>query len=536
MARTRLPFLTIVMAVVFGLLQAVPARAAEQTEIEILVVKANFALKEENYEKALEFSNKALEGRPQNADAMGIKGRALFELGQTEQALEVFRALEKRNPADQSWRVPYGMTLLKLNKPGEAVKQLEKAVEAEPQNGMAWYNLGYARYLQGRHEKAVPAFKKAVEFGANPHEANYYLGRSYYELARYGEARQHFAKAVEVEPEGKLAGQSRRGLQLIDEAGPAAAAVSSADDKAWRARARLGFAFDSNVTITPADSTPITGDEKDVRTELSLSASYSHDLDDSSYVGVGYAGLFNFQHGAGDANSDFTLFNNDVRAFAGTSSGKLSSRAMVDYVVTTLGNIHGEDAPGRFQHQLFIQQLVGTLEGYQRLDESWAVGLFAQYARDWFEDIGPISASVRDGNNFQGGVRLLWSEQSDARRMSYGVLTLSGYARVNDQEDQGFSYAGPRLVASALMPLNMITENLYFEPSLFYALEIRYDDPNNDDRVDSRMFATLRLLYDLTDTWGVDLYYRAEGLVSNADANDPSYHRHVASLGVFGEF
>lgn len=75
----------------------------------------------------------------------------------------------------------------------------QRAVDYDPANGSAWFNLGSALDHLGQVEAAVPAYERAVELEPRPRHYNS-LGEAYDALERDDEAIAAYQKAVELAP------------------------------------------------------------------------------------------------------------------------------------------------------------------------------------------------------------------------------------------------------------------------------------------------------------------------------------------------
>ncbi len=73
-------------------------------------------------------------------------------------------ALEQ-NPGDGRARYYLGNLLRSRDRTGEALASWEKAVESDPDNAVAWRNIGQARMAGGELDKAESAYRKAVAAG-----------------------------------------------------------------------------------------------------------------------------------------------------------------------------------------------------------------------------------------------------------------------------------------------------------------------------------------------------------------------------------
>jgi Flp pilus assembly protein TadD len=82
----------------------------------------------------------------------------------------------------------------------EAETAFRKAIELDPSDANACYNLGILLKDQKRYAEAEAAFRKAIELGPSDAKARYNLGVLLEDLKRYGEAEAAFRKAIELDP------------------------------------------------------------------------------------------------------------------------------------------------------------------------------------------------------------------------------------------------------------------------------------------------------------------------------------------------
>ena len=74
----------------------------------------------------------------------------------------------------------------------ESIKDFEKAIEIDPKNSLAYYNLGTIFSEQEKYEKALEIFNKAIKLDSN--NPYYFLNRGYakFHLGKYEEAIKDF--------------------------------------------------------------------------------------------------------------------------------------------------------------------------------------------------------------------------------------------------------------------------------------------------------------------------------------------------------
>ena len=86
----------------------------------------------------------------------------------------------------------------------EALEMIEKAVEAQPQDGYIVDSLGWAFYKLGRIDEAVQTLEQAVLLRPNDAEINDHLGDAYWKAGRKLEARFQWNVAASVDEVGNV--------------------------------------------------------------------------------------------------------------------------------------------------------------------------------------------------------------------------------------------------------------------------------------------------------------------------------------------
>jgi tetratricopeptide (TPR) repeat protein len=94
-------------------------------------------------------------------------------------------------------------------------EKLEQAVEIDPTYARAWSQLGFTRYKRRNYEGAEEALEKAVDLGYDNVDTYTALGLVLYYLARCEEAMPFFNQALAVDPENNGA---LEGIRLCLEA------------------------------------------------------------------------------------------------------------------------------------------------------------------------------------------------------------------------------------------------------------------------------------------------------------------------------
>jgi hypothetical protein len=105
---------------------------------------------------------------------------------------------------------------------------------------------GQVAYNDGRYDEARQLFEQAVDADPRDATANYDLGLAFLALTRWDEAARSFEAALAVRPDME---EAQRALALAHERGRAP--VTAAETKRWEMHAATGVGYDTNVKVAP---------------------------------------------------------------------------------------------------------------------------------------------------------------------------------------------------------------------------------------------------------------------------------------------
>lgn len=183
--------------------------------------KAYIALGE--YDKAIQDFNEVIKQYPDTSyDAYYNLGCAYSDLGQYEKAIDNFTMAVKIYSDYSYVYYPRGNAYYELKQYDQAIKDYEKFLELRfydeesykkimdafnkviahnPNDEIAYLNVGKAHLYSKQYEQAIQALNKAIELNPNDKEAYYYLGKTYLESEQYEVAIEAFNKAIEIDSE-----------------------------------------------------------------------------------------------------------------------------------------------------------------------------------------------------------------------------------------------------------------------------------------------------------------------------------------------
>jgi choline-sulfatase len=124
-------------------------------------------------------------------------GEAAAREQKWEQASAQFQRCLQLNPNFDQAMTGLARALIYLGKTGEARQWLQRALEFNPQNYRAWYQLGL---IEAKTDKnaAIEDYKRAVSIQGNFAPLRRDLGLLYFQQRNYVEAAEHLAKAAEL--------------------------------------------------------------------------------------------------------------------------------------------------------------------------------------------------------------------------------------------------------------------------------------------------------------------------------------------------
>ncbi|MCA1615658.1 MAG: tetratricopeptide repeat protein [Acidobacteria bacterium] len=116
--------------------------------------------------------------------------------GHAENAIPAMRLAIERDPANEDYRLRYGLLLTDTRAPKAAVIRLREALKEFPRSSRLWFALGVAHFTDRQLVDAAEAFGRAVEFDPKFAPALAYLGITLAEQGQFTEAVPFYERAV----------------------------------------------------------------------------------------------------------------------------------------------------------------------------------------------------------------------------------------------------------------------------------------------------------------------------------------------------
>jgi tetratricopeptide (TPR) repeat protein len=164
------------------------------------------------HHEAIASYTRALQIKPDYAEAHGNLGNALLDLGEHAQAIASYtKALQiKSDFAEAHYNL--GNTLKALERHEEAIASYTRAVQIKPNHTGAHSNLGNSLRALGKHEAAIASYTTALMIKPDFAEAHSNLGHTLVDLGRHEEAVASYTAALRIKPDFA---EARRSLGML---------------------------------------------------------------------------------------------------------------------------------------------------------------------------------------------------------------------------------------------------------------------------------------------------------------------------------
>ena len=166
-------------------------------------------------QEALDSLDKALQLKPDFAEAYNNRGNTLQKLGRSNDALDSYDKALQINPRYTEAHNNQGLALHELGRMQEALDSFDKALQLKPDFAEAYNNRGLALRELGQLEKSLDSFDNALQFDPQCVNTCYNRGNVLRKLGRLQEALDSFDKALQLKPDLAEA-HNNRGLVLQD--------------------------------------------------------------------------------------------------------------------------------------------------------------------------------------------------------------------------------------------------------------------------------------------------------------------------------
>ncbi|NEQ67167.1 MAG: tetratricopeptide repeat protein [Symploca sp. SIO2D2] len=171
----------------------------------------------EQYDKALQQFNRAIELEPKYFEAIAERGMIYRWMKRYEEALQDFNLALELDPKDDWAITNRGVTYGIMERYEEALQDFNRALELDPKSDEAIAQRGVTYGIMERYEEALQDFNRALELDPKSDEAIANRGTAYMLMERYEEALQDFDRAIELNPKSDEAIAQRGATYILME-------------------------------------------------------------------------------------------------------------------------------------------------------------------------------------------------------------------------------------------------------------------------------------------------------------------------------
>jgi tetratricopeptide (TPR) repeat protein len=217
---------------------------------------AHRALGDALYEKgqtdeAVSQFQEAIRLKPGYAPAHINLGSALLNQGHTDAAISQFQEAIRLNPDDAHAHNNLGNALDKKGQTDGAINQFQETIRLKPDDTGAHYNLGIALLNQGQTDKAISQFQEAIRLKPDDADTHINLGIAHLKKGQTDEAISQFQEAIRLKPDDADA-HINLGIALLKK-GQTDEAVGQYQKAI---RLKQGYAPPTSTSATPSSLPP----------------------------------------------------------------------------------------------------------------------------------------------------------------------------------------------------------------------------------------------------------------------------------------
>ena len=186
MKRTGIFFMVLALAASFG---AVAAHAEVFSHPAGVYDRGMELIEAQDYAGALAHFDAAIAENGSVAEFYYYRGLALSQLSRNEEAEQAYAKAVELEPENARYLIEYGMTMAFFaGKYQDAYEAVDMAVSLEPLNGEYAGDRGFVLYLLNRHDEALVELERAIELDPDYDNAYYFAAIVQHELGAFEEA------------------------------------------------------------------------------------------------------------------------------------------------------------------------------------------------------------------------------------------------------------------------------------------------------------------------------------------------------------
>jgi tetratricopeptide (TPR) repeat protein len=160
-----------------------------------------FSLAHSNQPKQASSTLEKLTSRQLAPEMLVSIGEVYNNLGDYERALTCFRKAIQQDPSIKKAHDDAGSALIRLDRPAEAIPELQAELKLSPDEPDTQYRLAYALLQTSQEDRAITVLRTLVAAHPNHARARYDLGKELLETGKTEEAIENLEAAAKLDPE-----------------------------------------------------------------------------------------------------------------------------------------------------------------------------------------------------------------------------------------------------------------------------------------------------------------------------------------------
>ncbi len=168
---------------------------------EVHLNEAKQAMSENNFEKAIAEADKAIQSRPEKAEAYNLRGVAYQNTDKIENARKDF--LQSIELDSSNYKAYYNLGRIEIdeNNHPDAIRYISKAIGLSPEEADLYNNRGVAYHAIGQTDLAIEDFTRAIALDSGSSIAFSNRAKVFRSLTRWHEAIADYTSSLSLKPD-----------------------------------------------------------------------------------------------------------------------------------------------------------------------------------------------------------------------------------------------------------------------------------------------------------------------------------------------
>jgi len=181
----------------------------------VLIIEGSTLADQKDYAGAIAKYEQAMQLKPELFTLWGEIGNLYTQMGDSAKALDAYRKLVEKDPANTDARLA-AVDILFGNKDLDGARKMLEGLDfAAVTNANALYNVGVHFYNAQDGKEAIRYWEKVIEIDPAMVDAYFQLGNAYYSVKNVEKSKTMYQKVIEIEPESENAKMAKEMLDTI---------------------------------------------------------------------------------------------------------------------------------------------------------------------------------------------------------------------------------------------------------------------------------------------------------------------------------